>query len=281
MTAPTSMELGAPRVADDPIDVEEITDRDELHDFLVANKLENVYLLGDLRPDYFPFCEWYGARRGDELEALLVHYEGLSLPAVRAVGSRTGLDSVFLQGHDFLPGRFHFHVMDRDVSLVGSQFELSQLQRMQRMGLHRDNYRSPGRDSRVRRLGHRDTAAIMALYEHYPDNLFEPTQLETGLYFGVDGPNGRLLSIAGVHVVSQTYDVAAIGNLVTHPDARGEGLASACTGRLLDELFERVSQVALNVREDNAPAIGVYDNFGFQLETCFWEGRGTVPRQDG
>jgi ribosomal protein S18 acetylase RimI-like enzyme len=78
-------------------------------------------------------------------------------------------------------------------------------------------------------------------------------------------------------VVSPEHDIAAIGNLVTHPDARGQGLATAATGRLLDALFERVSRVALNVREDNRPAVALYEKFGFSLQTLFWEGRGTVP----
>mgnify|MGYP000064841100 CR=1 FL=1 len=280
MKAPTSDDLEAARLTGGPVEVESIEDRDELRAFLSPDPIGNAYLLGDLRDDYFPFCAWYGVRRQGDLEAVLVHYDGLSLPAVRAVGDRPALDTVFLQGTGVLPQRFHFHLMNRDIGLLEHQYDVSALQSMQRMGLRREEYSSLGHDSRVRRLGHGDTAAIMALYEHYPDNLFEPSQLETGLYFGVDGSDDELLSIAGVHVVSREFDIAAIGNLVTHPDARGQGLASAATGRLLDELFERVSRVALNVREDNRSAVALYDKFGFSLETLFWEGRGAVPDDD-
>ena len=274
MTAPTSSPIRSPRASAGTLQVEQLDNRDELQDYLVQDKLANAYLLGDLDPDYFPFCRWYGTRTPDgSLESVLTHYTGLSLPAIYAVGTEVGLETIINNCADQLPDRYHFHVTGPNLDPLERNYELTNLRKMQRMGLHHSKYRSPGRDSRVRRLGHRDTAAIMRLYEHYPDNLFEPSQLETGLYFGIDGADGDLASIAGIHVVSEEYDVAAIGNLVTHPDARGQGLATACTGRLLDELFERVSLVALNVRRDNSPAISVYSSFGFQQNTIFWEGR--------
>jgi len=257
--------------------MEKLSDREELRDFLLRDKIANAYLLGDLDPDYFPFCEWWGTRDDEgHLESLMMLYKGLSLPAVWSVGSVRGFSTLIRKCRTALPSRFHFHLMEQHLPTVEDTYELADVREMNRMGLHRSDYKSKGRDSRVRRLGHGDTAAIMRLYEHYPDNFFEPTQLETGLYFGVDGDDGELVSIAGVHVVSQEYDVAAIGNLVTHPEARGQGLATACTGRLLDELFERVSLVALNVCRDNSPAISVYDNFGFEQNSTFWEGRGSA-----
>ena len=277
MKAPTSSPTRSPRASTDSLVVEELDDRDELQDFLIQDKLANAYLLGDLDPDYFPFCKWYGTRTPDgELDSVLCHYTGLSLPAVLAIGSEVGVESLLTSCRDCLPDRFHFHVMRPHLETLEDQFELADVRTMRRMGLHRSKYDGVGHDRRARRLGHGDTAAIMELYEHYPDNLFEPSQLETGYYFGIDNGD-ELLSIAGVHVVSEDYDVAAIGNLVTHPKARGQGYATVCTGRLLDELFEEVSLVALNVREDNSPAISVYTSFGFQQNTQFWEGKAVEP----
>ena len=177
---------------------------------------------------------------------------------------------------EHLPERFHFHALEEQMTTVKGQFEPKSYQRMVRMGLERSHYKRLPGDSLavgVERLGHRDTAAIMDLYQHYPDNFFEPYQLETGLYFGVRDEELGLASIAGIHVFSEEHDVAVIGNFVTHPDRRGEGLATACTARLLDNLFERVSFVALNVQEDNAAAIHMYTKFGFGKNNVFYEGR--------
>lgn len=254
--------------------VEKITDRDELRAFLMGDKLANAYLLGNLDPAFLPFCDWYAARDADgRLGSLLMIYQGLSLPVVFMLGAEPELEPFLREVRGELPDRFHFHVLDNHIESVRNVFSPRDALRMHRMGLERPDYASSVDTARVDRLGHRDTASIMALYGHWPDNFFEPAQLETGLYFGVRDPDEGLLSIAGIHVVSEDYDVAVIGNLVTHPRARGRGLATLCTARLLDELFDRVSLIALNVQEDNKPAIKMYANFGFTDNNVFWEGR--------
>ncbi len=254
--------------------VEQISDRNELREFLTRDKLANAYLLGNLDPAFFPFCSWYGARsESGELGSLLLIYQGLSLPVAFMVGTKPNFQEFLVDAKDHLPERFHFHVLEHHIDTVRHVFDCTDTMRMHRMGLEKEDYQPLDSTEDVERLGHRDTAAIMELYEHYPDNFFEPSQLETGLYFGIRDGNGGLQSIAGVHVVSEEYDVAVIGNLVTHPSARGQGLATRCTGQLLDELFDRVSLVALNVQDDNKPAIKMYENFGFEENNVFWEGR--------
>ncbi|TXD35024.1 GNAT family N-acetyltransferase [Lujinxingia vulgaris] len=254
--------------------VEELTERDELREFLVQDRLANAYLLGNLDPSYFQFCRWYGSRdeRG-EIANLMLVYRGLSLPVVFTSGRGEDLPDFLSACYEVVPERFHFHVLETQMADLTSIFEVGQAEAMIRMGLEREHFEPGGRDERVERLGHRDTAQIMALYEHYPDNFFEPYQLETGLYFGIRDEEGDLVSIAGVHVVSEAHDIAVIGNLVTHSGRRGQGLATACTARLLEELFERVSLVALNVQVENAPAIRMYENFGFRANNRFYEGR--------
>jgi len=83
------------------------------------------------------------------------------------------------------------------------------------------------------------------------------------------------VSVAGIHVLSEKYDVAAIGNIVTHADFRGRGLATHCVGRLLEELFPKVNHVTLNVREANDSAIACYRKFGFTERYSFFEGWAT------
>lgn len=262
--------------------VQPVTDRDELRDFLVQDRYANAYLLGNLDPAYFQFCSWYGARDSSgRLSNLLLLYKGLSLPVVFMVGASGNLEMFLTECRHLLPHRFHFHVVEGCMDIVHKALEPREYKRMFRMGLERSHYRRSSRDLggvSVTRLGHRDTAAIMALYNHYPDNFFEPYQLETGYYFGVRDNGLGLVSIAGVHVVSEEHDVAVIGNFVTHPAARGRGLATACTGTLLDELFDHVSFVALNVQEDNAPAIRMYRNFGFESNNVFYEGQYFAPK---
>ena len=255
--------------------LERVTDRQELAAFLHQDPIAHAYLLGNLDPAYFQFCKWYGLR--DELghlESLTLLYQGLSIPVVFMVGRTDRFGALASQSARVVPGRHHFHVHEGQIQHLKDYFEITSYTRMHRMGLSREHFAGAPTDARVERLGHRDTAAIMRLYEHFPDHFFEPYQLETGLYFGVrDARDGQLLAISGVHAVSEAHDVAVVGNLVTRPDMRGAGLATACTGQLLNELFERVSLVALNVQANNEPAIRMYTNFGFRPNNIFFEGR--------
>lgn len=267
----------------------EVTDADELKRFLVRDRVANAYLLGDLDPAYLPYCTWYGGRTpSGELGALVLVYEGLRLPAVLTVAPpcadsadqdaiKSGLgmlDEVFTQVRHALPREFWVHAWEHHRLLLDRHFEPGALKPMIRMGLTRQAYRRQASDVAVRRLGHVDTARIMALYGYFPDHFFEPYQLESGLYFGVDGDDGQsLAAIAGIHVHSRSHDIAAIGNLVTHPDYRRRGHATAVTTVLLDALFETVSLVTLNVEKTNVAAIKTFEKFGFTRHHVYYEGR--------
>src|SRR5207249_4728760 len=110
-----------------------------------------------------------------------------------------------------------------------------------------------------------DTDDLLALYRaSYPGNWFVPRMLETGFYFGVRR-GGALVSVAGVHVCSQRYKVAALGNITTRPDARGQGCATTATARLCQALIRAgIEHIGLNVKADNRGAIACYERLGFQ-----------------
>ena len=251
--------------------IEKIEDRETLEAFLKKDRLANAYLLGNLDPAYMPFCKWYGSI--GETGFVALEYIGLSIPVVFFTGNEVADVAQLAEVKTHLPSRFHFHVPEEHFASFETVFRPSSSQRMLRMGLERSGYHRSEPSTVPEQLGHRDTAAIMDLYQHYPDSLFEPYQLETGLYFAVRDEELGLSSIAGIHVKSSDFDIAVIGNFVTHPERRGKKLASACTTRLLDALFEDVSLVALNVQERNEAAVAMFKKFGFTQNNVFYEGR--------
>ena len=87
--------------------------------------------------------------------------------------------------------------------------------------------------------------------------------LETGQFVGIEDRVGQLVCVAGVHVYSPAYRVAALGNITTHPDYRGQGLAAAATAALCKRIFSDVDVIGLNVRSDNTAAIRAYHKVGF------------------
>jgi ribosomal protein S18 acetylase RimI-like enzyme len=253
--------------------IKPIDDRDVLHGFLSADRAACAYQLGDLDDAYFPWCDWWGAYDGDELKLVLLLYKGLSVPVTLTYGDSAYVEELFEAVYHQLPDRFYCHVLEGHLPGLARHYETEELHLMLRMALGRDEYAPRQVDLDVVRLGHRHTAQIVSLYEHYPDNFFEPYQLETGLYFGIlDRSGGDLVSIAGIHVLSNAYDIGVIGNLVTHPEHRGKNLATRVTGRLLNEVFERVSLAALNVDEANTAALRTYQTFGFRPHHRYYEG---------
>ncbi len=97
-----------------------------------------------------------------------------------------------------------------------------------------------------------------------------PRMLQTRQYFGLR-VNGRLVSVAGVHVYSPVYRVAAIGNVVTHPAHRNKGYAKLVTARLCQSLLETVDHLGLNVKADNNAAIACYRELGFKIVAPYGE----------
>lgn len=102
---------------------------------------------------------------------------------------------------------------------------------------------------------------------------YDAAQVERGAYFGVRGADGRLLAVAGTHAASQRYRIGVLGNVLTEPDARGQGLGRQVVSAVVGTLFAEFgcTEVLLNVRSDNEPALALYRQLGFITHCDFVE----------
>ena len=260
--------------------VREIREKELIHRFLSRDPIAGAYHLGDLDPAYYPHCRWWGALTdGGDLESVLLLYTGLRTPAVLTVGSPRAIEATLEQTEAHLPAHFYGHLMADHVAVFQKRYDVTGLRPMVRMGLRRADFRRPDEDlSSVHPVTHAHTAGLVALYAYYPDNFFEPYQLEGGHYYGIT-VGDQLISVAGVHVFSADRGIAALGNIVTHPAHRSCGHSRRCTSRLLEDLFAHVPLVALNVQKDNAAAQRVYRRLGFVDHMEYQEG--AVARRGG
>jgi predicted GNAT family acetyltransferase len=97
-------------------------------------------------------------------------------------------------------------------------------------------------------------------------------QVTQGVFYGIE-QDGQLISVAGTHLVSDVYSVGAVGNVMTHPDHQCRGYATHTTYAVCAELVRRgIKTIVLNVRQDNVPAIRVYEKLGFVRYCPFYEG---------
>lgn len=242
----------------------EIKSKEDLRAFLSEDRALAVYFIGDLDDRYFRRCRWWGHRREDgSLDALALLYAHPVYPTLLTLGDAEGMARILEQQRQLWPARFHAHLLPTHTGLFGRHYRVSSKSDFVRMALDKAGASECDPSEEVVTLGVKDEASIAELLRHYPEAFFSSEDLKSGYYFGIYRGDA-LATMAGVHVVSPEYGVAALGNIVTRPSFRGERLATKCTAHLLHELFKAVDVVALLVKESNMPAIRVYERLGFR-----------------
>jgi predicted GNAT family acetyltransferase len=102
----------------------------------------------------------------------------------------------------------------------------------------------------------------------------------TTAFSGESGAASELVAAAGAQVVSHREGVAAIGNIFTHPEFRGQGLAQIVTSAVVAALQAAgIATIGLNVKDGNAAAAKAYERVGFR--TCFRYPPGGSARSHG
>jgi ribosomal protein S18 acetylase RimI-like enzyme len=123
-----------------------------------------------------------------------------------------------------------------------------------------------------------DEAEIDALFAGHPDrpDTYDPRQVRDGVFYGVRR-GGRLVSVAGTHVIGPATGVAALGNVFTHPDHRRRGYGRTASAAVTSALLERrIQTIVLNVTMDNEPALDLYRGLGFMPFCGYYEGVGAL-----
>ena len=247
------------------MDIIEIRDKERIERFLRRNTPMHLYELGDLDDDFFPDTHWFAGVYEDKLIALALLYSGLSVPNFIALDQ--GIDALrdLLIGlRKMLPGQFYSHLSLGLESAFNSRYKLENHGPHFKMILSdRLAVRIPD-ISQVVRLDRSDVVELISLYqESYPDSWFDSDAFKKGIYAGIR-LNNRLISVAGTHVYSEKYKLAALGNITTHPGYRNQGYGRKVVAGLCAELSEEVDHIGLNVKASNKSAITLYENLGFQ-----------------
>lgn len=238
--------------------VQRLSDPDQIRALLEPERAYAAYALAQLEPKRFYLSDWYTAS-GATGKALVVHSASGLGRALLALGDPQALDAI-LSLH---PGpRFSFaSLRPEHRPIVERYFVMTRQQLMVRMAVTTQSF-AAATGPAVRLTG-RDVATVNRLYstEGVPAG-YRPSHLEDGVYYGVYA-DGRLVSIAGTHVVSAAEGVAVVGNVFTHPRYRGRGLATIATSAATGDLLQRCPLVVLTVETENHPAIAIYKRLGY------------------
>ncbi len=254
--------------------VEPLSDPEAIRPFLEWQRPYAAYALAHLAPRLFPRSRWWravgvtpttgGAPGGGQ--ALLMHARTGLGPSLVALGAPQALDAI-LRLH---PGPFYAFATFRveHAAVACRHFALTRRGASLRLSVSPDSFRPVG--GTARRLRGRDLAEVDALQRSEGFGFHSAAALDEGVYYGVYHA-GRLVAMAGTHVVAPEMGVAIVGNVITHPQYRRRGCGTVATGAVTAALLETCPFVLLTVEEANEAALRVYRRLGYQEECSLIE----------
>ena len=243
--------------------VQPVVDIASIRSILAPRVEYTAYALGQLEPALFPRTRWYYAR-GTTGTGLVLHSRGGLGDATFVLGDPDAVSAI-LSIH---PGTAQTYAtcQPQHLDTLRRYFRLANQQPMIRMAVTRERF-EPVVDQPTAVLSGIDIRKVNALYgsEGGP-SYYIPEHIDAGVYRGVV-MEGRLVAIAGTHVVSRQEGVAVVGNVFTHPEYRGKGYATATTSAVTDTLLKYCDHVVLTVDPNNTPAVAAYARLGYR-EVC-------------
>lgn len=247
-----------------------LKDRDLIRSLLLAHQAYAALAMAHLSPRLFPRSRYFLAQ-GEERWALLFYAHTEPTPLTLTLGDEGPLEAL-LRLH---PGpRWTFlSLQTHHLAVAQRHFSLSQQHLMLRMRVDAESFTPPPPvpNVEVMRLSGRDVATINRLYSAEGSaTAYPPSVIDEGIYYGGMW-DGKLVAIAGTHVVAPEEGVAVVGNVFTHPRFRGRGLATLVTGAVTRHLLDMCPQVYLTVDSQNLPAIAAYRRLGYRVECTLYE----------
>jgi GNAT superfamily N-acetyltransferase len=241
---------------------------DEARAFLERDRLMAAYALADIDQPEIEGARWWIARRDGDIAAVVLVVEGLPFRPCFATGASDGLAAIFREA--IREPRVLLATPPRSRGAIELSYRFERVDHMRRMVVNVNRFR-PRVNQQVTRLGADHLDSVIDLYGHASRTYFTPERMRREIYFGIYQAD-ILVAAAGTHVRSKRSGLAAVGNVLTRLAYRGRGMARSVTSAVTETALEQHRDVVLNVREDNMPAIAVYERLGYQTHGQFIEG---------
>jgi ribosomal protein S18 acetylase RimI-like enzyme len=239
-----------------------ISDKSEIRRRLNTDREWSLYALADLDEGLFEHCDWWAVEGG-----LALVFRGIAIHPIFVAGDAASTRALL---HALPEASGYLNLRAHQVDAAAGIYDYLERHEMRRMIL--DDFRP--RPGATEPLGPQHCGEIERLYASGDGGgiAFAPFQLRTGVFRGIRRA-GHLVAVAGVQVASLQEGVAAIGNIFTHPDFRGQGLAQTATSAVAAAVRATgIRTIGLNVASRNAPAIRAYENIGFRARFTYYEG---------
>jgi len=239
-----------------------LTNKSEIRRRLNADREWSLYALADLDDGMFEHCDWSAC--GDSLALV---FRALTIRPIFVLGDAASTRRL-LSALPELTG--YLNLKPHQLEGADGIYGYRERHEMRRMFV--ENFYP--RAGTTEPLTAEDRDQIERLYATGDGGgiAFAPFQLDTGFFRAVRH-KGELVAVAGVHVVSRNESVAAVGNIYTHPEYRGQGMAQLVTSAVVIGLKDAgIQTIGLNVEHTNIAAIRAYERLGFRTHFTYYEG---------
>jgi RimJ/RimL family protein N-acetyltransferase len=229
-----------------------------------------AYALADLEPGHVEHASWFCA---DDGSGLVLLYREFPRPIVFCIERSKHLASILREidrvlccGNPPQPNNSadrEIVIRPDDTPLLRSMYRIADERPMFRMILDSHCFQPVPFGNAIRlSLAHLST--VHELYGNDTPEFFYDRMLNEGIYFGVfEGAD--LAAIAGTHIVSPRFGVAAIGNVFTRTNYRRRGYAGITTSAVSQALHNAgITTIVLNVLEENSAAARIYERLGYR-----------------
>ncbi len=204
----------------------------------------------------------------------MLAYLGLTPPVLFATGKKEDIVALATQ---VPPGKYQYTLLPEHRYSLEPIFSVQSELQMWRMSYKGDSHEMDS-NTDTRRLSGEDLAFVNALFADHADrpDSFHRRQLEAGPFYG-GYLEEKLVAVAGVHVLSESASMAAIGNVFTHPAHRGQGFGRKVSAQVIQGLRRLgIQTIVLNVAKENHAAVHLYQDLGFQIHCGYYEGLGEL-----
>jgi RimJ/RimL family protein N-acetyltransferase len=248
--------------------VKKLSNRGDILSCLEPRRAYAVSAFAHLEPGFPEIAKWHVANQGERFALCLVA-RGLFPTYMLTMGDTSILE--FLMGSVGLPGRAFITCEPEHLDVIRSFYEFEWHLLMKRMVVTRDTF-APANE-KAARLKPSHVGEVNRLYALEHSGNFTSAQLRRGVFYGI-WQDERLVAVAGTHFISPTYNIAYVGNVMTHPAHRNQGLATICVSSVTSKLLEQCDEVVLNVESYNLPAVRTYTGLGYSDHCQIIEGVG-------
>lgn len=252
---------------------------DEVYAILIQDPIWNCFALADLEPPLRAYSQFAVAHQdgSDTHATCLILRHPIIGQVLSPSGSAEGIAALLQQ--ITLPENPLLQVQERHISVLRQFYRPeSPWKSLLRMTITADALRAPTYEppQAVRQLGVENVPALLELYAQQSEVVFAAELFTQGVYFGAyEGK--RIIAAGGTHVLTPTHRMAVLGHILTAPEARRQGYATAITAALVTTLLRQgFSTIVLNVFEDNHAAYSVYQRLGFQTHHRLITGKATL-----